>query len=195
MLSLQNLPAAARCEQIFPRLKSGSLLSMSQLFDQGYTVNFTVDQVSVTLDKQTIFTGPCDNNTGLWIVQLANSSPNQPKPWVQPPTTFQYTHSIQIVHPPAVIHQAANNAFVTKNKKVVSVVYTHGMIQPFSIQIIEGYQLWKICILARVNFRLGNQASTKFSGHSQRPSTTTTKRMAVYQQATDKKNHPGPSTQ
>ena len=117
MLSLQNLPEAARCKHIFPRLKSGSLLSMIQLFDQGSMVNFKTDQVSLNLNKQTILTGQCENNTGLWIVQLANPSPTQPEPWVSPHTTFQYTHEIQIVHPPVVIHQAANNAFYTKNKK------------------------------------------------------------------------------
>ena len=53
MLSLQNLPEAARHEHIFLKLKSGSLLSVSKLFDKGCTVNFTADQVSVNLDKQT----------------------------------------------------------------------------------------------------------------------------------------------
>ena len=117
MLSLQNLPEAARHEHIFLKLKSGSLLSVSKLFDKGCTVNFTADQVSVNLDKQTILTGPHDNNTGLWRFPLVNPSPTKPKTWVPLPTTCQYTHLIQTAHPPNVIHQAANNAFATKNKE------------------------------------------------------------------------------
>ena len=124
MLSLQNLPEAARCEHIFPELKSGALLSVRQLFDQGCTVNFTADQVSVTLDKQTILAGPRENNMGLWAVPLENPLPTQPKSWVPPPTTFQYTHTVQTIHPPAVIHQSDNNVFATKNKKEL-VSYIH----------------------------------------------------------------------
>ena len=114
MLSLQNLPESARREHIYPELKSGALLSVSQLFNQGCTVNFTADQVRVTIDKQTILTGPREKITGLWTFPLANPLLTQPKPWVPPPTTCQYTHAIQTVHPPDVIHQAANNAFSTK---------------------------------------------------------------------------------
>ena len=80
MLCLQKLPEAARYEHIFTKLKSGALLYVIQRFDQGCTFNFTSYQVSVTLNKQTILTGPCDNNTGLWTVPLANPSPTQPKP-------------------------------------------------------------------------------------------------------------------
>ena len=63
MLSLLNLPKAARREHIFPEQESGSLRSVSQIFDQGCTVNFKADQVSFTIYKQTILTGPSENNT------------------------------------------------------------------------------------------------------------------------------------
>ena len=78
MLSLQNFPESARREHIFPELKYGSLFSVSQLFDQGCTFNFTADQVSVTLDKKHILTGPRDNNTGIWTFPLANTFLTQP---------------------------------------------------------------------------------------------------------------------
>ena len=133
ILSLQNLPEAARREHIYTKLKPRFLISVIQLFNQGCTVNFTSDQVSVNLDKQTILTGPNDNNMGLWTVPLANPSPTQPKPWLPPPNTCQYTHAIQTVQPPSVIHQAANNEFDTKNINIVSVPYTRGMPQTCSI--------------------------------------------------------------
>ena len=60
MISLQNLLEAARCEHIFPKLKSVSLLSVIQIFDQASIINFSADQFSVTLDKQTILAGPCE---------------------------------------------------------------------------------------------------------------------------------------
>ena len=80
MLSLQNLPDAAHREHIFPELKSRALLSVSQLSYHGRTVNFTSDQVSINLDKQTILTCPRYNNMGLWTVPLTNPYPTQQKP-------------------------------------------------------------------------------------------------------------------
>ena len=117
MLSLQNLIESARREHIFTELKSRSLLYMSQIIDQICTVNFTADQVSITLDKQTILTGPRDRSTCLCTVPLFNPPLTQPKPWVPPPTICQCTRAIQIVQPPSVIRQASNNAFATNNKR------------------------------------------------------------------------------
>ena len=116
MLSLQNLSESARLEHIFPELKVVDPLCVSQIFDQGCTVNFTSYQVSVTLEKQTTLKCPRENSTGLWTFPMTNTSLTQLKPWVPPPTTWKYTHAIQTIHPPAVIYQAANNTFATEKR-------------------------------------------------------------------------------
>ena len=123
MIYHPNLPEAACRAHIFHEIKSGSLLSMSQLCYQVFEVNFTEDAVSVILENQTIFTGPCNNNTGLCTVPLTPPLPPQPKPWVFPPTTFHYTHAIPKVHLPSVVHQAANNAFSTKTNIIWCRIY------------------------------------------------------------------------
>ena len=102
ILSCPNLPKAARRAHIFSELKSVALISVIKLCDQVYKVNFTVDQVSITLENQTIITGPHDNITGQWKVPLTNPSPPKPKSWVTPPTTCQYTPEKPKSHPPAV---------------------------------------------------------------------------------------------
>ena len=58
MLYLLSLPEAAIREHIFHELKSGALLFVRQRCDQGCKVKLTTDQVSVTLNNQTILTGP-----------------------------------------------------------------------------------------------------------------------------------------
>ena len=75
MLYLFNLPEAAHPAHIFPDLKSGALLYVRQLYDQGCKINFTSYQVNVTLGKQTITTGPHNNTTGLWTVPLNTPTP------------------------------------------------------------------------------------------------------------------------
>ena len=126
MLPLPNSPKAARCAYIFPELKSVSLLSSSQLFDQGCKVNFTPEQVLITLENQTILSVSHNNNiTGLWTVLLTNPSTPQPKPWVPPHNTYHYTYTIQTFQPPAVIHQSANNYFFTKKYRSWCHTYTH----------------------------------------------------------------------
>ena len=124
MLYLLNSPELAHHVQICTIIKSGSLLSMSQLCDQGFKLNFTVDQVSVTLDNQTILTGPRNNITGLWIVPLVNQFLTQAKPWVPLTTKCKYMHRIPTVQPPAMIHQASNNLLYLHALLFSPVVYT-----------------------------------------------------------------------
>jgi hypothetical protein len=55
---------------IFPEI-SGSLLSISQFVDIGFTVAYDYDGVSFTKNKTTVFTGDRDPMSRLWMVDLA----------------------------------------------------------------------------------------------------------------------------
>ena len=195
ILSLQNLPESEHHALIFVELQSRALLSVSQLWNQGCKVKFTEYQVSVDLKNQTILAGPRDKKTVLYTVPLATPYPTQTKPWVPPPTTCQYTHAIPTVWPPTVVHQAANNAFTTKNIQGL-VPYLHGAcFRPVVFTLVKAINAGNFAYWLGLTDDLVNQASTKVSGNIQRPSTTTTKKILVYQKETANDDWSGLSNQ
>ena len=188
MISLPNLPEAARHAHILSELKSGALLSVSQLCDQVYRFKFTTYQVSFTLDNQTILVVPCDTNKGLWTVPLDTLSLPQPKPWVPPPIMCQYTHAIPTVQPPTIVHQADNNAFATKNKQEL-VMYLH--VEFFSSlvsKLVKAINTGNFAYCSRlaadlVTNRIPNSQAT-VKGHIQQQQ----QQIEFYQKATAKSN-------
>jgi hypothetical protein len=71
-IDLPGLPLAARKAHLFPALADHALLSVGQLCNHGCHVHFTAHDVSITLRKQTLFTGVRAAN-GLWTVLLTHS--------------------------------------------------------------------------------------------------------------------------
>ena len=78
-LRLPQLPAKARIGHIFTEFKN-PLLSVALLCDSDCEVNFTKQHVTVKLHHKTILTGYREQQTGLWRVQLSDTTNNQNEP-------------------------------------------------------------------------------------------------------------------
>jgi hypothetical protein len=69
-LLLTGLPPQARQVHILPGLVHNSLISVGKLCDNGYSVTFTHDQVTVTKNKECAMRGSRDPKLRLWRVDL-----------------------------------------------------------------------------------------------------------------------------
>jgi hypothetical protein len=69
-LLLTGLPPQASQARILPGLVHNSLISVGQLCDNGFSVTFTLDQVTVTRDKKCVMYGSRDPKSRLWRVNL-----------------------------------------------------------------------------------------------------------------------------
>jgi hypothetical protein len=69
-LLLTGLPSQARQAHILPGLMHNSLISVGQLCNNGCSVTFTHDQVTVTKDKECVMRGSRDPKSRLWRVDL-----------------------------------------------------------------------------------------------------------------------------
>jgi hypothetical protein len=107
-LRLPTIPCQARKAHLFPNLAGHSLLSVSQLCDQGCDVIFTAKTVVVTLNNRTLLTRNGDPN-GLWAVTLNSAAPTTPIPSPNPsysanavaanvPTSSNLRKLIQYLH-------------------------------------------------------------------------------------------------
>jgi hypothetical protein len=70
-LDIPGLNAAASKAYVFPSMAQHSLLSVGQLYDEGYIVTF--QQVTVTIcnsESSKLLSGPRDATTGLWRINL-----------------------------------------------------------------------------------------------------------------------------
>jgi hypothetical protein len=80
-LDIPELNAAASKAHIFPGMANHSLLSVGQLFDEGYIVTFK--HASVTIcdsQKSQILNGPRYLDTGLWRINLKQTNNHIPEP-------------------------------------------------------------------------------------------------------------------
>jgi hypothetical protein len=80
-LDIPELNAAASKANVSPGISNHSLLSVGQLCDEGYIVNFK--QASVTIcdsENSQILSGPWDLDTGLWRINLKQTSYHKPEP-------------------------------------------------------------------------------------------------------------------
>jgi hypothetical protein len=69
-LLLKDLTPQARQAHILPGLVHNSLISVGQLCDNGCSVTFTQDQVTVSKDKKCVMYGSRDPKSRLWRVDL-----------------------------------------------------------------------------------------------------------------------------
>jgi hypothetical protein len=80
-LDIPELNAAASNSNVFPGMDSHSLLSVGQLCDEGYIVTFK--QAAVTIcdsGNSPMLSGPRDLSTGLWRINLKQTSKHTPEP-------------------------------------------------------------------------------------------------------------------
>jgi hypothetical protein len=70
-LDIPELNAAASKAHVFPGMAHHSLLSVGQLCDEGYIVTFRRDTVTIcNSDNAKLLSGPRDDTTGLWRINL-----------------------------------------------------------------------------------------------------------------------------
>jgi hypothetical protein len=69
-LLLTDLPPQARQAQILPGLVHNSLISVGKLCDNGCSVTFTQDQVTVSKNEKCVMNGSRDPKSRLWRVDL-----------------------------------------------------------------------------------------------------------------------------
>jgi hypothetical protein len=80
-LDIPELNATAYKSHVSPGMANHSILSVGQVYDDGYIVTFK--QASVTIynsEKATILSGPRDLHTGLWRINLKQTNNNIPEP-------------------------------------------------------------------------------------------------------------------
>jgi hypothetical protein len=80
-LDIPELKAAASKAHVFPRMAHHYLLSVGQLCDEGYIVTFRQDTVTIfNSDNSELLSGPGDETTGLWRINLKHTNKHKPDP-------------------------------------------------------------------------------------------------------------------
>jgi hypothetical protein len=74
-LDIPELNAAASKAHVSPGMAHHSLLSVGQLCDEGYVVNFKEDTVTICNSKSSkLLSGPRNVDTGLWRINLKQTN-------------------------------------------------------------------------------------------------------------------------
>jgi hypothetical protein len=80
-LDIPELNAAASKALVFPGMANHSLLSVGQLCDEGYSVTFHQDTLTIcNSDNSKVLSGPRDDTTGLWRINLKHTNKHIPDP-------------------------------------------------------------------------------------------------------------------
>jgi hypothetical protein len=80
-LEIPELNAAASKAHVFPGMAHHSLLSVGQLCNEGCIVTFRRDTVIIcNSDNATLLSGPRDETTGLWRINLKQTNKHIPDP-------------------------------------------------------------------------------------------------------------------
>jgi hypothetical protein len=80
-LDIPELNADASKAHVFPGMVHHSLPSVGQLCDEGYTVTFRRDTVTIySSDNAKLLSGPPDDTTGLWRMNLKQNVKHIPNP-------------------------------------------------------------------------------------------------------------------
>jgi hypothetical protein len=78
-LDIPELNAVASNAHVFPGMAHHSLLSVGQLCDKGYIFTFRRDTVTIcNSDSAKLLSGPRDDTTGLWHINLKQTDNNIP---------------------------------------------------------------------------------------------------------------------
>jgi hypothetical protein len=99
-LDIPELNAAESKAHVFPGMANHSLLSVGQLYDEGYIVTFKNASVTVcNSQKSQIMSGPRDVDTGLWRINLRQDNQQIHQPIANNMYELRYTGTlIQYLH-------------------------------------------------------------------------------------------------
>jgi ribosomal protein S8 len=80
-LDIPELNASVSKAHVFPGMAHHSLLSVGQLYDEGYIVNFRQDTVTIcNSESSKLSSGPRDETTNLWRINLKQTNKHKPDP-------------------------------------------------------------------------------------------------------------------
>jgi hypothetical protein len=96
-LDIPELNAAASKAYVFSRMAHHSLLSVGLLCGKGYIVTFQRDTVTIyTSESSKLLSGPRDDTTGLWRINL--KQPNKPIPDPIANNAYELRNTGAVVH-------------------------------------------------------------------------------------------------
>jgi hypothetical protein len=96
-LDIHKLNAAASKAHVFPGMANHSLLSVGQLYDEGYRVTFQRDAVTIcNSDNSQLLSGPRDETTGLWRINLTQPDKHKPAPTAY--NVYELSNTGALVH-------------------------------------------------------------------------------------------------
>jgi hypothetical protein len=94
-LDIPELNATASKAHVFPGMAHHSLLSVGQLCDKGYIVTFRQDTVTIcNSDNSELLSGPRDETTGLWCINLKHTNKHKPDPIAKNVYELRYTGAL-----------------------------------------------------------------------------------------------------
>jgi hypothetical protein len=96
-LDIPELNDAASKAHVFPGMAHHSLLSAGQLCDEGYIVTFWQDTVTIcNSDNAKLLSGPRDDTTGLWHINLKQTFKHKPDPIAN--KVYELCNTVSLVH-------------------------------------------------------------------------------------------------
>jgi hypothetical protein len=94
-LDIPELNADAYKAHVFPGMAHHSLLSVGQLYDEGYIVTLRQDTVTICNSKSSeLLSGPRDDTTGLWWINLKHANKHIPNPIANSVYELRYTGAL-----------------------------------------------------------------------------------------------------
>jgi hypothetical protein len=123
-LDIPELNADASKAHVFPGMAYQSLLSVGQLYDEGYIVTFKQATVAIcNFDNSQILNGPRDLNTGLWRINLRQTNNHIPEPIEN--SVYEFCNTGALVH---YFHKSLFSP--TKSAMLQAVKYGHLITWP-----------------------------------------------------------------
>jgi hypothetical protein len=96
-LDIPGVNTAASKSHLFPGMAHHSLLSVGQLYDEGYTVTFQQNTVTIcNSDNSKLLSGPRDDTTGLWRINLKQPNKHIPDPIAN--NVYELSNTGALVH-------------------------------------------------------------------------------------------------
>jgi hypothetical protein len=123
-LDIPELNAYVCKSHVFPGMANHSLLSIGQLYDEGYIVTFKHASVTVcNCQKSQILSGPRDLDTGLWCINLKQYNRHIPETVAN--NMYELSNTGALVH---YLHKALFSP--TKSALLQAVKYGHPLAWP-----------------------------------------------------------------
>jgi hypothetical protein len=168
-LDIPKLNTAASKSHFCPGMAHHSLLSVGQLCDEGYIVTFRQDTVTIcNSERSELLSGPRDDTTGLWQINLKHTNKHIPNPIVN--SVYELRNTGALVH---YLHKALFNP--TKASILQAVKDGHLITWPGLTEeaINKHLKLTPATAMGHMNQRRQNICSTsKASAEKQQPPDT-----------------------